>query len=674
MATRYWVGGDGTWDTTSTANWAATSGGIGGQPAPTIVDDVIFDSNSGSGIATCIGAVCANFTSALLGSGLGFNGSVTIYGNVVNNGSFPNTTLVGSGSHTITSNGFNCRAMTISSPGGTYTLADNFSASSFALTSGTFNTANYNFSSTIIVSGTDVCAMSLGSSTVTTSSLSFSVGNNFTFSAGTSTIQTSLTLTITTTNSDGTVRTFYNVSAPSLMQLFGLNTFNNVTVGDDLRVSGNVTINGALILDDGTLDRHEMAGSPGVRCTVTVNSLPVTPVYWDFSDIELAGAVAPLSGAYLGDRGNNSGITFPPPKTVYWVGGSAFWNSNTAWALTSGGTPSAANIALAQDSVIVDNNSGVPCTIRTLPQWWCTSFDASARTSGASLNVVDGFSVQGNLTLGSSFSVSGAGGYINFAGRAPQTITPNGVLFGSNVLISSINSTVNLAGALTINTNSVFINGALWFRSGTFNLNNYNLTVGGLAFPSIYISTGSTGPSPRGLPPPNTFALGSGVVSIANGFTNIRQSVVFTGLSTGKIQFTGSLPKTLASGSFGSIFPTIEQAGAGTLTITGSAQYYDLVNSYKSTGATTIRFAGDTVSTFNSFNLAGEAGRLCTLTSSTAPTRASLALTNGTPINAGSTSTDAGNNTGVLFTGAGNGYLSVSYINSLTGQNKFLLL
>lgn len=56
MANRYWTGavggGTGTWDTTSTTNWSATSGGAGGASAPTSADSVFFDAGSGSGVCT----------------------------------------------------------------------------------------------------------------------------------------------------------------------------------------------------------------------------------------------------------------------------------------------------------------------------------------------------------------------------------------------------------------------------------------------------------------------------------------------------------------------------------------------------------------------------------------------------------------------------------------------
>ena len=47
MAARYWVGGSGTWTASNTTNWAATSGGAGGQSVPGSGDTVTIDSNSG---------------------------------------------------------------------------------------------------------------------------------------------------------------------------------------------------------------------------------------------------------------------------------------------------------------------------------------------------------------------------------------------------------------------------------------------------------------------------------------------------------------------------------------------------------------------------------------------------------------------------------------------------
>lgn len=76
MANRFWVGGTGTWDASSTANWSATTGGASGASAPTSADAVFFDANSGSGTCTTAsGSVCAAATlnSATLNLVLGAN-------------------------------------------------------------------------------------------------------------------------------------------------------------------------------------------------------------------------------------------------------------------------------------------------------------------------------------------------------------------------------------------------------------------------------------------------------------------------------------------------------------------------------------------------------------------------------------------------------------------------
>ena len=46
MADRYWVGGTGTWNSSNTANWSATSGGASGASVLTSADNVLFNDNS----------------------------------------------------------------------------------------------------------------------------------------------------------------------------------------------------------------------------------------------------------------------------------------------------------------------------------------------------------------------------------------------------------------------------------------------------------------------------------------------------------------------------------------------------------------------------------------------------------------------------------------------------
>lgn len=82
MATRYWVGGNGTWDASTTTNWATVPGGAGGASAPTSSDNVVFDGSSG-GVGNTVnavsGAVCANMTYAS-GATIVLSGFAGVYG------------------------------------------------------------------------------------------------------------------------------------------------------------------------------------------------------------------------------------------------------------------------------------------------------------------------------------------------------------------------------------------------------------------------------------------------------------------------------------------------------------------------------------------------------------------------------------------------------------------
>ena len=64
MATYFWVGGSGTWDNASSANWSATTGGARGAGVPNNADTVNFDANSGTAATVNVAATatCANAT------------------------------------------------------------------------------------------------------------------------------------------------------------------------------------------------------------------------------------------------------------------------------------------------------------------------------------------------------------------------------------------------------------------------------------------------------------------------------------------------------------------------------------------------------------------------------------------------------------------------------------
>lgn len=145
MADRYWVGGTGSWTQAGTANWSATSGGVGGASTPTLTDNVIFDANSSSGsyTVTCDGlggtwqAACLDLTTTAPASGnltltLKDRGIINAYGNVSFyagmiagiSGTGNHLIMVATAPSTLTTNGINLPWIIQISPSTSATLGD----------------------------------------------------------------------------------------------------------------------------------------------------------------------------------------------------------------------------------------------------------------------------------------------------------------------------------------------------------------------------------------------------------------------------------------------------------------------------------------------------------------------------------------------------------------------
>jgi hypothetical protein len=164
---------------------------------------------------------------------------------------------------------------------------------------------------------------------------------------------------------------------------------------------------------------------------------------------------------------------------------------------------------------------------------------------------------------------------------------------------------------MTISNNS---GNALALAAGTFDAAGYNVTV----------SAANSGINVVFATLTRTFALGSGTLSIAgtNGWSaSTPTNLTVTG--TGTISLTSASAKTFAGGGISYTNITLDQGGAGTLTITGNNTFANITNTYKTTGATTINF-GTTTQTVGNFTAAGEATRLLTLTGSSASSPCTL--------------------------------------------------
>ena len=701
MADRYWILGTGTWDSTTTTNWSASSGGVGGASVPTASDNVFFDANSNVGVTafTCTMAntprVCNDFTASgldgvmtLAGTSIGLtvSGSLTFqatnFTRTYTGTTTFNATTTGK---TVTTNGVALNSSTVfNGIGGAWTLGSalDIGANNLTLTNGTFDTSssgNYALSVNAILSNnSNARTINLNNSTVTlvggTNVVVFNTTTGLTFNAGTSTINASNTTAVFSGNG----LTYYNVAFTSTAlatpSITGTNTFNNLsitgrtTVGIGvLSLSANQTINGTFTVSAGTAAAYRMQISSDTTTTRTLTCAAVSFTDTDFRDITIAGAASPASGTRLGDCKGNSGITFDAAKTVFYrQTGSANWGatSSGSWSATSGGALDATMFPLAQDTAVFPAAtypaSGSTTTVNA--NYNIGTIDMSLRTSNL-MTLATGTttpSIYVNWINGTGITLSGTG-VISFRGRTTQQITSSAKTFTQPIFINSPSSLVTLQDALTQSSTV-----ATTLSNGTLDLNGKTLTVG----TAFITSTGTKDLTFNGgtlvCPAATTTAFNN---LVPTGFTTTA------GTGTGVISMTAATAKTFIGA--GSTFNcTLNQGGAGALTITGSNTFSNITNTYKTTGATSILFTAATTSTFTDWNASGETTRLLTIGSVTAASH-TLSKASGTVSSdflsisrstatggagwyAGVNSTDGGNNSGWIFTAppapsAGNG-------------------
>jgi hypothetical protein len=571
MADRYWVGGSGTWDATTTTNWATTSGGAGGASAPTFEDNVIFDADSNVGTdpftVTVSGsvstpAVCNDFTAGSLDGAMTLTFPVAstrldCYGSMTLPATNFSWTNIGAGSatvfratstgKTITTNGVTLPNMSLifDGVGGAWTLGSALASSvatrSISVDNGTFNSGNYNITwgaLTVNVVGTQV--IDLGSSTVTAGNsltpVNFTETAGLTFNAGTSTITSSAASP--TFNGGG--QTFYNVSFTSAANgtttINGANTFNDlsqtsrgatgiriVSIGADQTVSGTLTLGAA----NQNIRRIQVVSNTiGTQRTITLNGTLATLADCDFRDIATAGTVGTWTGTRIGNGLNNSGITFDAAKDVYWNSAAGGNWTQAVWALSSGGATSLDNFPLAQDKIIIEDtglDSGATVTFIN-GGWWVGELDISTRT--LPMTFANGSTVAfiyKNVTLSSAVTMTGTALW-NFQGQSTtQILDVNTATFVPPITINSPSGTLQLAENTTCSA-------TVTLTSGTLDLNDFDLTC------NVFISTNTN---------TRVIAFGTGEINLTGNAaiiwnTNTATGLTLSGTPTVNATYSGS--------------------------------------------------------------------------------------------------------------------------------------
>jgi hypothetical protein len=478
----------------------------------------------------------------------------------------------GTYSRTLTTNGVTLTLDTIrfydASTTGTTTLGSALTLVSYGKIvhgTGNFNTGGWNVTTGYFSTsdGTAARSLTLGTSTITllgndtSGILPWNAGTigGLTFSGASSTIVFNGTGSFTSTYTFsgggltyGTVTFNYGSSNSAINYIInGTNTFTNFNVTSaassymvKVSLGADQTVAGSLSLGSTGLNpsNRVFVYSSVAGTTRTIFATSVGGLYnVDFLDIT-AGA-ASFSGTSLGNCGGNSNITFPAAKTVYIVSSSTSSDAATAviWATSSGGSTSAANFPLPQDTIIIDNSTQASATsISNLYFYNLGTINGSSRTTATTISIntalsTNTYNIFGSLILGTYVTFSGTFSSLNFNGRSAYSITCN----GKSLPFSNIG--INAPGGTYTHTDQcVITGGAITVYAGTYDTGNQAMAFGSLT---------TSGTITR------TINLGSSTIVLSS--TNPITITSATGLTfnagTSNIQIQSTIPGTFSFGA-----------------------------------------------------------------------------------------------------------------------------
>jgi hypothetical protein len=297
------------------------------------------------------------------------------------------------------------------------------------------------------------------------------------------------------------------------------------------------------------------------------------------------------------------------------IGGS-FTTPQTMLAFAATSDPTM--FPLAQDTAVFA--AGVfPATGQTTTvnaNYNIGTIDMSARTSNT-MTLATGTTtptIYGNWINGTALNNPTGSGIMTFAGRGSQTITSAGKTFTQAFTINTPSGSVTLQDNLILSLSNLTV---LIISQGTFDANSFNVTLSG-ALGGVNSATSTA----------KTIGIGSGTWFIGGSSTSwsvTGSNVTITG--TGTISMTSGSSKIFTGNNFSYAGITLNQGGAGALTITGSNTFGNITNTVQ---PATITFAANSTQTVSNFSVSGTAGNLVTINSTVAGTRANLSKASGT--------------------------------------------
>ena len=405
-------------------------------------------------------------------------------------------------------------------------------------------------------------------------------GPSWTFNAGTLIPSVSFVLTTGSFTYGGTANLNENV-LPLFTHTAGTVTLNKTLQIGQAGTSGTYTFTaGTLTLTEGSILTCAIFSSSNANTrTINFGTTKYTPAYYNYpnggtntippSYIQLYNTTAAQTVLNMAIA---TGFTYTGSGVFYFAGANT---GTMVFGTTGGSTTTAPNLFAGNNALTVTSGS------------WFNVFNIinNANTTTAALvNVVEAFIMypQGTHT-GVTISPQ----------LSTTSIINEGQTFGG--------LTLNVAGINVQLSEPLYLAGALTLTQGTLTMGTFDVTSATFA---------STGTATRAIigSTINTYNItGSGATAFSNASGTGLTMAGFT------INMNSATAKTFAGG--GGSFPTLNQGGAGALTITGTNTFYNITNTVQ---PATINFTAATTTTFKYFSLDGTAGNLVTITSATA--------------------------------------------------------
>ena len=469
----YWVGGNGTWDASTTTRWSNTSGGAGGAAAPSLMDNAIVDASSGSPTITLSGTpFCGSLTTTGATCTLSSTGALTVNGGMTLSATTTwsatdSITFVGTG--TITTNGVSITASVIfNGAGQTFTLGSQLTTLAVLnLTSGA-----------LVLNGFNLNCRSISSTNSNTRSIAF--GSN--------------DINITVVTQASTNSTAVNMPTTTNFSYTGTGKFNLTGAGGSATGTRSISIGstGGTAANAVNISVSTGLGEVSTTTGSWVNNLDFTGFSSEFSSgsgaLNVAGSLTLVPAMTWSGTGTVTFRSTTTGRTITTAGktlGPVTFNGvGGAWTLQSNLT-SSGTINLTAGSLTTNNNT-VDATTFSSNNTNVRTLNLGSSTINLSSTITPwNFETTTNLTFNagtSQINLNGGGGSPEFQG---------GGLTYFNVNYANPTLTFTMFGNNTFNTLSSPGSGYTLILTGTTQtVTNFN--VDGASYSDYITLTGGT--------------------------------------------------------------------------------------------------------------------------------------------------------------------------------------